>query len=169
TVKGFLVDPQKIPVQLCKGEAFRERLAGGNGQPSIIRRNDLAYGVPQGAPLSDLLANAYLLDFDIEMKVLAEGLAGRYLRYSDDILIIAPLTSDAALAVEQHARNAISRYGQALTIKESKSFIHHFENTGASQRMRAIKPADSNKGLEYLGFRFDGSYAYLRDKTLSSL
>ncbi|OAM73878.1 reverse transcriptase [Devosia elaeis] len=169
SVMGFLVDPRAIPVQLCKGEQFRTRIAGGDGSGSIIKLNRTPHGVPQGAPLSDLLANLYLLDFDMQMKALAESVGGRYLRYSDDILFVAPVTAEHATRLEAEARGAISRFGDALVIKEKKSFIHEFAADGMGQIVATIKPEGSNKGLEYLGFRYDGRNAYIRDKTLSAL
>jgi hypothetical protein len=59
-VKGYLKRHTEVPQHLCSGREFREKIAGGNGQPSLIRKNHKPYGIPQGAPISDLLANAYL-------------------------------------------------------------------------------------------------------------
>ena len=56
---GYLKARKDIPVQLCNGRTFQEKIARSATHSSIIEVNKLGMGVPQGAPLSDLLANAY--------------------------------------------------------------------------------------------------------------
>ena len=89
-INGYLTPYKKIPRQLCTGVEFREKIAGGNGQKSLIRQNHKQYGIPQGSPISDLLANFYLIDFDKTVHGWARSILGNYYRYSDDILIIVP-------------------------------------------------------------------------------
>jgi RNA-directed DNA polymerase len=48
--------------------------------------HDIKRGIPRGASLSPLLGAFYLLDLDREM----EKLEVKYIRYMDDILILAP-------------------------------------------------------------------------------
>lgn len=67
---GYLRPKKDIPVQLCDGRTFQAKIARSATQPSITEVNKCGKGVPQGAPLSDLLANAYLLEFD---KYLRDG------------------------------------------------------------------------------------------------
>ncbi|MEQ9567367.1 MAG: hypothetical protein RLN85_16390, partial [Pseudomonadales bacterium] len=58
TAPGYLVPPNRMPMQLCTPAEFREKVA------ELIEQNTNKHGIPQGAPISDLLANLYLLDFD---------------------------------------------------------------------------------------------------------
>ena len=58
----YLRSKREMPIQLCSPSDFRRKIAGTDG---LIAPNANAYGIPQGAPLSDLLANAYLMDFDV--------------------------------------------------------------------------------------------------------
>lgn len=90
-IDGFLRPHRDMPKQLCSNADFRAKICGGDpALPSIIQKNDLPHGVPQGAPISDLIANFYLLDFDVVMAGYARARGGRYMRYSDDILMILP-------------------------------------------------------------------------------
>jgi hypothetical protein len=83
-IEGYLVPYKEIPTQLCSPHDFRQKILGENGQyGSLVIPNGLAHGIPQGAPISDLLANLYLIDFDVEMNALAVSLGGSYVRYSD--------------------------------------------------------------------------------------
>ncbi len=88
TIKGYLRPYREMPIQICTGKEFRKQIAGGDGRRSLIKKNFKPYGIPQGAPISDLLANLYLLDFDILVASWINALGGTYFRYSDDILII---------------------------------------------------------------------------------
>lgn len=173
--EGYLCSKKDIPIQLCSGANFRQKIAGGDGTPSIIKKNIDGFGIPQGAPLSDLLANLYLYDFDKYVQEKCDKLNGRYFRYSDDILIIVPVTFLEANDLEKDIREKISELGHGLKIKEEKSSIHEFVSTGATQSIKVRKATtrdnlpSTTKPFEYLGFRFNGNKIYIRDKTLSSL
>lgn len=172
---GYLKARKDIPVQLCDGRTFQEKIARSATQSSIIEVNKLGMGVPQGAPLSDLLANAYLLEFDKYLRDICEKLGGCFFRYSDDILVIAPISESDAVQLEKEIRGAIATYGKGLLIKEEKSAIHRFDVKGDRQTVRTIKATDKDgkpmqyKPFEYLGFRYDGRHTFIRDKTMSNL
>lgn len=172
---GYLKPKKEIPVQLCDGKTFREKIAGKGTLPSIIEVNKTGKGVPQGAPLSDLLANLYLFEFDKYVQNICNEKGGSYFRYSDDILIVAPISETDAISLEQEIRTAVGKFGEGLLIKEEKSAIHKFERTAGIQVASVIKASDKdgrtalNKPFEYLGFRYDGKSVFIRDKTMSNL
>ena len=173
TIKGFLRSFNDIPrPQICSPSEFREKIAGKGAQKSIIQRHDKHYGIPQGSPISDLLANLYLLDFDQEMNVEARRLGGHYTRYSDDILIILPGTALDGQAAMRFAQQCIAKSGDEIKIKDEKSYIYEFflEPDGSQNFRRVLGNEGQGKnGLEYLGFRFDGKKVYIKDSTLSNL
>jgi len=170
TGRRLKITSKRIPVQLGSMEDFRRKIAGkGCSWPKLIERHTDPHGIPQGAPLSDLLANLYLFDFDIDIQdyVLARG--GVYFRYSDDILIVLPGSQTTeADAAEVFARDRISAYGPALQIKAAKTSAYVYWRAGGAHRYRHLK-GKAPHGLEYLGFRFDGLYAHIRPSTLSRL
>jgi len=158
-----------VPTQLCSPHDFRQKILGENGQyESLVEPNEKPHGIPQGAPISDLLANLYLIDFDVEMNALAVSLGGTYVRYSDDILLILPIPVDQAQAIMDSLPSRISKYGDELLIKPSKSSLVQYVPDGAGQRCMLIAGKGRN-GLEYLGFRYDGQNILLRDSTMSNL
>ena len=57
---------------------------------ALIISNKANFGIPQGSPISALLSNIYMLNFDIEMKDYVATLGGEYFRYCDDMLFIVP-------------------------------------------------------------------------------
>lgn len=169
-IKGYLVGREDMPKQLCSPQDFRKKICGkAKGFPNLVQKNKDDYGIPQGAPLSDLLANAYLIDFDVEMANYARSIGGHYMRYSDDILFVAPIDASLATKLLKHVRGRIKAYGTHLRIKEEKCTIDRFTRTTAGMEHEAIYPTGkARNGLNYLGFRFDGTRVYLRDSTVSN-
>lgn len=89
-------------------------------------------GIPQGSPISPLLANFYLEDFD---RVLEES--GRKLvRYADDFLILAKSTDEARQALLQTETLLAAEH---LKLNEKKTHIVDFDH-----------------GFRFLGALFEG-------------
>lgn len=168
-IKGYLTPFREVPRQLCHGTEFREKIAGGNGEKSLIEKNLKPYGIPQGAPISDLLANLYLIDFDQAVAGLVAKAGGAYFRYSDDILIAAPGGADEAMKWLTDVQRLIRDHGEKLIIKAEKSTVYAFTRDGDHQRFERVQGTQGANGLEYLGFRYDGRRVYLRDSTISGL
>ena len=169
---GNLKPHEEIPMQLCSPVEFREKICGADQHySSLIQKNIESSGVPQGAPISDLIANFYLLDFDWRLHLYAESRGGCYMRYSDDILLVLPGGSHIAEPAVRHAANLIQKYGEKLKIKNSKTCVIQFQRQCDELRFRHVKqrPDEGGKnGFEYLGFRYDGRKVYVRDSTISS-
>ena len=176
TRERYTVSRKDMPSQICSPREFREKICGGNpNYPSLIRGNCdehgnlLDYGIPQGAPISDLIANFYLLEFDVSLNNYALERNGRYMRYSDDILLIIPGGASEADAAEEFAANEIKNHGDKLVIKQEKTCIVKFYNHGSALKFEHLRGPQGKNGFEYLGFRFDGKLVYVRDSTISRL
>lgn len=168
-INGYLVPYADVPTQLCSPTTFRQKILGENGEyKSLVIPNAKPHGIPQGAPISDLLANLYLMDFDVELNALACSLGGSYVRYSDDILLILPVPVEQAEKIMADLPARISEYGDELVIKPSKSSLVQYTKDVEGQSCKLISGKGKN-GLEYLGFRFDGRNVFLRDATMSNL
>ena len=168
-IKGYLTKYKEVPKCLCHGKEFREKVLGSHGHKSIIKRNYKPYGIPQGAPISDLLANLYLIDFDGTVAGWVHEIGGAYFRYSDDILIVVPGAETFGRDLMARTRELIRQFGAKLEIKEKKSSLFVLQKTGTDQKCQLVHGTQGKNGLEYLGFRYDGRRVYLRDATLSNL
>ncbi len=167
-IEGFLVPYKDMRKQLCTPTEFREKICGKGGRyKSLLRKNRKPYGIPQGSPISDLIANFYLLHFDVRMKKYAEDRGGMYLRYSDDILLILPGGKSVAIAAEDFATENVGDFGPKLRIKNSKTSIVQYNVSSTGLSIDHIKGKQGKNGLEYLGFRFDGKHVFIRDNTIS--
>jgi hypothetical protein len=162
---GYLKDRDKFPLQICSPKVFREKLA------DKIVHHPHPFGIPQGSPISDLLANLYMIEFDREMNgaILARG--GKYYRYSDDILIVLPASLENWQEVISLAENSLSRNAPRLTMKKEKTQVYRYSTLGhgKGQASKILSGTKGTEGLEYLGFRYDGRNVYLRNSTVSGI
>lgn len=166
--------PTRIPMQLCSPSEYREKIVGGG----LIQPNPHRFGIPQGTPISDLLANAFLLRFDIAMQRYAEKRGGVYYRYSDDILMIVPGDGRAASGIIQSIEKQLRNVGPSLKLSRKKTEIVCFTPQNGRQRCYGLVPQEGSeqrkrglldRGLSYLGFRYDGRSVYLRNSTITNL
>jgi len=115
---AILLPFSKMPKQLCTAAQFRQKIAGGDGSESLSEVNLKTYGIPQGSPISDLLANVYLLEFDKSVRARVDALLGSYFRYSDDILIVCPGGEDTGKALVEEVRQMIKKFGRSSSSRK---------------------------------------------------
>jgi hypothetical protein len=161
---GYTIPYHNMPKQLCDPAKFR------NVIKPLVKRNNNSFGIPQGLPISALLSNLYLLEFDTAVKKLISESGGEYYRYSDDILVLLPIRYDPE-KLEQAIITEIEKTGPEMHIKKSKCSVHECIHNPLSGnlRIRQTKPPSVSDGLEYLGYRFDGRKIFIRSSTLSRL
>ncbi len=70
--------------RICSAAEFREKIV----QAGMLKK--IESGIPQGTPISAVLSNIYMLDFDRAVSKQIENVGGLYRRYCDDILCIVP-------------------------------------------------------------------------------
>lgn len=142
---------KKTKKQICSFADFREKVRKSN----LIIPNKANFGIPQGSPISALLSNIYMLNFDIEMNEYVSSLGGEYFRYCDDMLFIVPAHEKNNVAGEAEKR--LIKLKVSLNVKKTE--IREFKVTPT--KIKCDKP------LQYLGFIFDGHNIYLRSSSLS--
>lgn len=136
----------------------------------IIETNNKAHGIPQGSPMSGLLSNIYMVNFDFKMYNLACKYGMKYYRYSDDILIISPL--QYAQSLESYVKKEITIL--KLKIKEVKT-----ERLLFPKNQKKCYKLDSeythilnSKGkiqegkLQYLGLEYNGRNIHIRSSSI---
>ncbi|HLE26242.1 MAG TPA: group II intron reverse transcriptase/maturase [Thermodesulfobacteriota bacterium] len=105
-------------------------------------------GTPQGSVLSPLLANIYLHPLDVLMK--QRGY--RMVRYADDFMILCKS--------EQEAQKAKEEVQQWMT--ENGLKLHQ-------GKTRICNCAIEGQGFDFLGFRFDQKYKFVRKSSKEKL
>lgn len=151
-------------------KGFREKICGGDPSlSSLIQKNSRHYGIPQGTPISDLLANLYLIDFDKRLARWVRKRGGRAFRYCDDIVVVLPTSNTRSYDdAHQYLRKSLEDCGKELEIKSEKVSVSRFIQGYDRQYFTRITGASSQNGLEYLGFQFDGKQVQLKNSTLSN-
>lgn len=142
---------KKIRKQICTFNEFRNTIrVKGLITPHLDNK-----GIPQGSPISALLSNVYMLNFDIEMKMYVESVGGEYFRYCDDMLFIVP--SEEKNKVAGLAEKKLNEMKVSLNI--NKTEIREFS--------LGVNKINCDNPLQYLGFIFDGNNIYIRSSALS--
>lgn len=144
-------NPKKERRRICDPIAFRNVVRVKN----LVKLKNGSRGIPQGSPISALLSNIYLFDFDIKIRAIMDKLNGAYFRYCDDILCIAPLAYTDK--IEKILSAEIEEI--CLDINTEKTKKHEFRTKYGNLQ--------ANKPLQYLGFMFDGQHKLIRSASLA--
>lgn len=125
----------------CVIDLIKKYLKSGVMENGIRRR--VEEGSPQGGPLSPLLANIYLNEFDQEM----EGRGVRVIRYADDIVVLA-----------KSRRAALRLLASSRTYLEEKLKLQM--NTQKSKVVSVV----AQKHFKFLGYALgkNGKGVYIR-------
>lgn len=159
-------------------EEFRETIKSGKlriyKNPFFQPRGKtkVQVGIPQGLPISAVLANLYLLDFDKKIvEYLVRKHNGFYRRYSDDIIVVCK--NDKVEEIKQFVENLIIESKLEISKSKTEQFIfkqHIFNNVG-DKRLTSIKIVNSvekiGSPLIYLGFEFRGYSVCIKSTNLA--
>ncbi len=153
TKKEFLRDKK----HLIKSHKFVKSTDG-----LLIPRN---FGIPQGSPISSLLANIYLLHFDKKINDFVVSKDGFYRRYSDDMIVVCRLND--LDEVENLFYSEIKNYKLKIQPQKTQKFIfeRNDEELKCGQQFENI--INPNKNLIYLGFEYDGKKVLLKSASLA--
>ncbi len=144
-------NPKNARNRICDPAEFRDKVR----KPGFVKINRNAKGIPQGSPISALLSNIYMLEFDKCIGLFIKERDGYYLRYCDDILCIIPPEHAADCDSLIHAEIIKLK----LTINKEKTKSSQFFLT--EMGLRCDRP------LQYLGFMFDGQAITIRSAALA--
>ena len=132
-----------------------------------IQKNKKSYQIPQGSPISAVLANIYMIEADKEVNNYVTLLKGLYRRYSDDFIVVIPKRNND-ISVLQGIIDIIKGIPN-LQLEPKKTQVFSVEdnivkNIGNS----LLDNANTSKStINFLGFVFDGKKVSVRAKTIS--
>lgn len=135
-----------------------------------IKSGEEKIGIPQGSAISAILANIYMLDFDKRINNFVQLYNGKYMRYSDDFIIILPYSDKFEAQYKEIKR--IQESIPDLILEDKKTRIYRCSAQG-EEKVKCCTPEFAHGGklekdvIEYLGFAFDGESVKIRDKTIS--
>lgn len=120
-------------------------------------------GIPQGLPISPILANIYMLEFDraIYNELISTGICD-YRRYSDDILIVCK--SENAIKVEKRVKELLKKKTRLILSPQKKE---RFTCENKKGRLEIMNLENGKNYLTYLGFEFYGYKSLIKSSTLA--
>lgn len=128
-----------------------------------IKKNTSGAGIPQGSPISAVLANVYMLQFDQTLQGYASDRGGIYRRYSDDFIIALPFTEkDEVKECVDYILSYISTLGGLIELQREKTSLYLFEKDD----LRSY-PSGEPGIIDYLGFWFDGRDIRIRPRSIT--
>lgn len=134
-----------------------------NQKKNIDRR---LIGIPQGLPISALLANMYMLAFDeamINELTIKDGVF--YRRYSDDIVVICK--ENQIDFVEDFIINEVAKIDLKISKEKTEKTLFKIHNNRLQSFKIKDKSLQENFPLNYLGFEFYGYQTLIKSKNLA--
>lgn len=171
-IEKFLID-NKIETKesLKRSKSYFKNISWKEAKKILKKEleiNNNPYGIPQGSPLSGVFANVFMIDFDKMMNKYATENNGKYMRYSDDLILIIPrkdgINSEQLWNKIQEAKKDYPY----LIINKNKSSLYYYENDSIKSlhdEIEGMKKSDNR--VNFLGFAFDGKEIKYRDKTIT--
>lgn len=179
---------KRIPTltDLIPGLKFRNKFAELREKNIIVQNNSHEplpdgskryFGIPQGSPISALLSNIYLIDFDEEIYRLSQSEGFLYRRYCDDIIIIVP--NNKVAHYHDLIVKRIGEYYLKIQSKKTEKILFTKDKLGKLRGFNldkigfvsgfdeAVKEELFYKNLQYLGFEFNGHKTFIRSTSLS--
>ena len=134
-----------------------------------IEHHKKPFGIPQGSPISAVLSNIYMLDFDKAVNDYVTSNQGLYMRYSDDIIVVLPEENVDTFKTHFSYLNGIMKEIPKLNLQPEKTQIYRFKDQCIinCNELVLANVKNGKNSFDYLGFTFDGKVVVLRDKTLS--
>lgn len=133
------------------------------------------YWIAQWTPISWVMANLYMYDFDLYLNKYSKSYNWKYYRYSDDILIVIPYNNDNKKIlfneIQKEVFESIDKL--KLTIQQKKTDIFEFngwilfKSFTYNETNNKFDEDEHIKLLQYLGFSFNWENVLLRNKTLT--
>lgn len=170
--KKFLYNNKAVA--FCKNQDFQERVLnkGLVKKFTIIDKSKQTEkpkvaGIPQGTPISAVLANIYMMEFDKSIKNWLTAKGGIYRRYSDDMFFICRKDDEESLLkkLQQELK------GEGFSFQNEKTqnvrFYRNQHGLNCEVKNHISGQWNPGKKLSYLGFDFDGKRVLLKSQSLA--
>ncbi|SNR34296.1 Reverse transcriptase (RNA-dependent DNA polymerase) [Lutibacter agarilyticus] len=171
TKKGHFDEKELSRLKKLGKHTFFENIKDLIDSEIIIHKNQVKkdgklIGIPQGLPISALLANIYMLSFDeaiIERLTLKHNVF--YRRYSDDIVVICG--KDQISMIEKTVEEEIDKIDLVISLEKTEKTLFKLNNGRLQCYKLENERIVENIPLNYLGFEFYGYQTLIKSKNLA--
>lgn len=166
----FLEDVEKIFKDDANWLDYNKYNKTIRSNPKLIHKNIYNKGIPQGSPISDILANIYMYEFDKWLcQEVYQHEFGLYYRYSDDIIVIVP--EKFAMNLFYNIQEQIKKHGLKISDKKTEALRididnHKLIDVTSSYIKSYYKERET---LQYLGFEISINRIAIRSNTIAKL
>lgn len=142
----------------------------------FVRKNNEGVGIPQGSPISAVLSNIYMIDFDYKLNELARKTGGFYRRYCDDFVFAVPINcGDKEFVFNNIIHSALDFIEQfaGVTLQKDKTTLMLFSDSNTQEKRFVECDLHTGKAtyvacaMDYLGFLFDHNGIHIRPKSIT--
>lgn len=127
-------------------------------------------GIPQGLPISAVLANLYLFDFDLDIvNRWVKPHNAYYRRYSDDIFIVCD--KNLCDEIEKDISKLIKKYEIKISTEKTEKFVFRNITNNNNTRLECFRIIEDDEevssAMTYLGFEFRGFHTGIKSTNLA--
>jgi hypothetical protein len=151
---------------------FRENVKSGKihvFKNNFRNDNKQLMGIPQGLPISAILANMYLLDFDMAILELVKEKGCYYRRYSDDIVIVCD--EEYIPEITEFVNLEMKKCHVKISEEKTETFFFQKRTLSEKEEIFSSKLINNvfveNRPFSYLGFEFYGEKTLIKSANLS--
>ena len=127
-----------------------------------INKHKADIGIPQGSPISAVLANVYMMEFDKGLHEYAAKNKGMYMRYSDDFILILPYKDNRIDLYKEFLFSYVETRKDLVQLQEEKTDVYIYDTDKIEEY-----PGKDTSYIDYLGFIFDGKTIKLRPRSIT--
>lgn len=143
--------------RLCDIKDFRNKVR----RNKLIKKNLKLKGIPQGSPISGMLSNMYMMNFDKNVAQKIKEVDGEYFRYCDDMLFVFDQK------YKQEVKKLVLEEIDFLKLKINDKKTQHIEFENGLVKKNGHPSFNYPHKLQYLGVLYDGNEVFLRETGLS--
>ena len=128
-----------------------------------IKKHTDPFGIPQGSPISAVLSNVYMIEFDQYINEYVLSNNGIFMRYSDDFIIILPYEHESEInAHTEFIFDYFDSLDGLVELQKEKTAQYIFDKNQIYEF-----PSGKTSQIDYLGFIYDGKIIRMRPKAIT--